>query len=329
MAADGTVAFSWQLAPFVPLVWPRIVAIQADPNGGLALIGFMREPDSYDDPPPELRLPGRVVTGFTKGTAQQGNTFVAKLDANGQHVWSTVMRRGSSDALTAVAVSSTSDVYVSGVACAMNLGAGRIDASSQREGICEGVILAKLAASDGHPLWTKAVRGEYWGSHRYSAVDQLVVGADDAIIMSGRYEGESPDFGGGPLPYDRGQTVPYVASYASDGTYRDSHGYTEIDRGFHHGGNGWLAVGPSGQRFLSIPRSTPEPGANDFSTTIAVMAPNGALERTLTFAGDRPVHTSGLAARGDGKLVVGIAYANTSALTVGAQYAASLTTLAP
>jgi hypothetical protein len=143
-------------------------------------------------------------------------------------------------------------------------------------------------SSDGGPGvgWPKHVGGSL-----EDVVDQVTVGQDGNVYLSGTFASEALDFGGGPLS-NAGEADAFVASFTPDGRHRWS-------RHFVGGFGGWrsilgVAVDPGGNAYVagSVGSRTVDFGggamANQWGTSIFLVGldATGGYRWARLFGGD-------------------------------------------
>jgi hypothetical protein len=155
-------------------------------------------------------------------SAGEGDVFVAKYDASGNHIWSRRAGSTDSDAGTSVAVDGAGNAFVVGFfRWTVDFGGGsRVSAG------LEDIFLAKYDASGNH-LWSRSFGSANQDFGRSIAVDAL-----GNVVLTGMFY-DSVDFGGGDL-VSTGAFDIVVAKYDASGTHLwsqhfgstgDEHGY--------------------------------------------------------------------------------------------------------
>lgn len=185
-----------------------------DPAGDLVVVGeFAGETDLGDGP---LDSSGQTA-------------FVAKYDGDdGALVWKTLLTGGVYRAINDVATDSDGDVIITG----QMRGRGLLGDTAVNGGSGSAVLVAKLAAADGDPLWARTFRGSGAAAGVRVAVD-----GSDGIVTGGIYR-DPIDLGCGSLPAAPGG-YPYnpdafVARFSQSGTCRwvktfSGEGYEEMN----------------------------------------------------------------------------------------------------
>lgn len=167
------------------------------------------------------------------------DAFVAKLSADGQHVWSKQYGAGSNDGAFAVALDAAGDVYVIGTF----QGTVDFDGQSLTAGASGDEFMMKLdgdtgarvwAVKLGYPLTDKqdlavsadgqaiAVVGAFYGTINLGGSNMTAVGADVAVAKYNGTGGHIWSRGFGGTGTDRGYAVALLANgdVAIAGTYR-------------------------------------------------------------------------------------------------------------
>ena len=158
------------------------------------------------------------VTGaFTDGTIFGGgpltnaggrDIFLAKINANGDTVWSKGFGGEQTDQGSSVAIDGTGNVFVTGsFSGTANFGGGPLTSAGEGD-----IFLAKFDAN-GNYVWSKRFGG--------SSFDLgLSVVADDAdhVVVTGGFQGTA-DFGGGPLTSAGGYDI-FLARFDAVGNHQ-------------------------------------------------------------------------------------------------------------
>ncbi len=146
--------------------------------------------------------------GSTLNSEGLDDTFVAKFDANGGHIWSDIIGGADGDRSERVSVDASDNVLVIGAFNgAGNFGMGTLTSAGSRD-----VFMVKFAAETGLPLLSQRIGGtgdDYgWGIRSDSSSSIYITG-----FMS-----DTVDFGGGDLT-SAGDTDVFVAKYNSSGAH--------------------------------------------------------------------------------------------------------------
>jgi hypothetical protein len=89
-------------------------------------------------------------------------------------------------------------------------GSGLLGGTVVNGGRGSAVLVAKLAAADGHPLWARTIRGSDLSPRGLS----VAVDGSGGIIIGGTYR-EPIDFGCGPLPRAAGDSAWYPDAFVA------------------------------------------------------------------------------------------------------------------
>jgi hypothetical protein len=173
------------------------LSMTTDPSGNVLFAGQTLGSVSFGGAP--LVLPG------------SGSAFVAKLDANGNHLWSRGFDGGLSMSYS-LALDTGGDVVVGGYFFStMNL-AAPADAGAPTLTSAGGpdYFLTKLAGNDGHHLWSHSY-GDTFGQQ----LIQVAVDTKNTITVTGATFG-SANFGGGPVG-SNGTGAGFIAHLDSAG----------------------------------------------------------------------------------------------------------------
>jgi hypothetical protein len=175
------------------------------------------------------------VTGTFTGTINFGNMplsttgpfdtdiFVAKLDSNGNHVWSKRFGDPSSQAAGGIAVNKAGNLFLTGsFNGTVDFGEGPLTSAGSTD-----VFVARLA-SDGATEWSAG-----FGDAAPQAGIRLAADEDGGVYVTGEFEGLT-NFGGGPLT-SAGATDIFFASFDAAGKHVRSQRYGGV--GFDRGGS--------------------------------------------------------------------------------------------
>jgi hypothetical protein len=149
-----------------------------------------------------LDLGGAPLTG--------GGAFVAKLDDEGNHLWSKSLSTSSvPPSPRAIATDRYDNVFLVGdFSSTVDFGGDPLISS----GGSQDVFLVKLD-SDGNHLWSQA-----FGDDAFQLGWGVAADSDGSVIITGEHNG-TIDFGGGPLSGDPGQTRVFLAKFDEDGAH--------------------------------------------------------------------------------------------------------------
>jgi hypothetical protein len=176
-------------------------AVSLDSSGNILLTGTTYGPVDFG--------------GGSKVAGSSADLFVAKLDKEGNHVWSGAFGDGSTQIGYGVAATPEGDVVVAGLLNgAMNLGVGKTITSAGGK----DVFVAKLKGDTGVAL--SAYR---YGDKLDQKAHGVAVGSDGSIVITGPMGGYC-NFGGATLSA-QGNADVFVAKLDASGTHVWSHNY--------------------------------------------------------------------------------------------------------
>jgi hypothetical protein len=168
-----------------------------------------------------------IVTGYLEGsvdfgggvlTGSGGDTFVAKFDAAGTHVWSKRFGGTDYDIGHGVAVDGSNDVIATGsFRASIEFGGGVLTAA----GAAHDIYVAKFDATGNH-VWSKS-----FGDASAQAAYGVAVDGSGNAIVTGFFD-SSVNFGGGVLTSAGGQDV-FVAKFNAAGNHLWSKGFGDAD----------------------------------------------------------------------------------------------------
>jgi hypothetical protein len=159
-----------------------------------------------------------LVTGSFEGTIDFGggaltstgpsDMFVAKLAADGSHVWSERFGDGASISVSAISEASDGGVLIAGgFRGTVDFGGGPLTSIESYHDI----FVVKLAF-DGSHIWSKQ-----FGNTNSEAANGISATMDGGAVVVGTFT-DTLDFGGGPL-VSAGSTDVFVVTLASDGSH--------------------------------------------------------------------------------------------------------------
>jgi hypothetical protein len=187
-----------------------------------------------------------VVAGYFNGTMSFGGSdlasaggrdiFVAKLDANGNHLWSERYGDASEQNALTVAVDVAGDAIVAGYfAGVVDFGGGALTSAGG-----DDIFLAKLRSADGAHIWSKR-----FGDASNQNPHEVAVDASGNVTLTGYFMG-TVYFGGGTLTAGSSGDM-YLAKFGSGGAHIWSRRFGD--------GNGAVgravSVDPSGNVFVT------------------------------------------------------------------------------
>jgi hypothetical protein len=218
-----------------------------------------------------------VVTGNFGGTADFGggplntangsyDTFVAKLDSSGNHVWSKRFGDKNPQYPVAVAIDGAGNVVVTGpFQGTVDFGGGPLTSAHSND-----IFVAKLDSSGDH-LWSKR-----FGGAGYQQGCAVAIDSAGNVVVAGEFE-STVDFGGGPLT-SAGSYDIYVAKLDANGDhvwskrFGDAEGQNAISMAIDSAGN----VAITGQMNGTVDFGDgPLAGAGGTSIYVAKLDPNG------------------------------------------------------
>lgn len=158
-----------------------------------------------------------VITGYFDGVIDFGDkklataglydTFIAKLDADGNHVWSQSFGDASGQYGTAIAIDAVDDIVLAGnVEGSISFGMSTHSSKGASD-----IFVAKFN-SQGDVLWSKS-----FGDSADQFVADVATNADRDIYVTGNMSG-SIDFGG-PTIVSSGVSNTFVAKLDRDGNH--------------------------------------------------------------------------------------------------------------
>lgn len=158
-----------------------------------------------------------LLTGFFAGTVDFGgvsltsagawDTFVAKFNASGNHIWSKRFGDASAQAGRSLVADAFGNVIAAGVfAGTVNFGGGSLTSAGQND-----IFLVKLNAFGNH-LWSKR-----FGDADNQDVFSVAVDTAGNVFITGFIQGAT-DFGGGSLTSAGGRDI-YLAKFDANGNH--------------------------------------------------------------------------------------------------------------
>ncbi len=136
------------------------------------------------------------------------NTFFAKLDTNGSHVWSKSFHGTSDQVLGGVAVNGVGEVFGTGrFFGSADFGGGPLVSTGGAD-----AFLVKLSTAGDH-LWSKRL-----GGADDQAGSSIAVDGSGNVVLTGSFDGSVSLGGNAPL-VSMGSTDIFVAKYDANGTY--------------------------------------------------------------------------------------------------------------
>ena len=170
-----------------------VAAVVADGGGNAVLAGLFAG---------SIDLGGGVLT-----SAGGDDAFVAKLDPNGNHLWSLRFGDASAQGATGVAVDAVGNVFVTGYfSGAVDFGGGALTSAGGQD-----VFVVRLDANGNH-VWSRR-----FGNSSNQAGAGVAVDPSGNVLLVGTFSG-SIDFGGGSLT-SAGSTDVFVAQLDAAGVH--------------------------------------------------------------------------------------------------------------
>ncbi|MDY0166923.1 MAG: SBBP repeat-containing protein, partial [Thermoguttaceae bacterium] len=167
---------------------------------------------------------GWVSGGFDTTFNGNADGFVAKLNAAGQHVWSTYLGGSGDDGAVGVAVDTSGNTLVTGWTFSAGWTAGGFD--TEFNGNADAFVV-KLSAAGGH-VWSTYLGGSGWDHGRGIATD-----AANSVLVTG-WTSSAGWVGGGFDTTYNGNTDAFVTKLTSAGGHSWSTylGGASEDRGY-------------------------------------------------------------------------------------------------
>ncbi len=199
----------------------RVTALAVDSNGDSWLTGYFIGA-------------GLDFGGGALPYAGSYDVFVAKLDSDGNHLFSASFGDGSDQRGRAIAVGPDGSVAIAGGANGTtNFGSGPLTSAGNFD------AFVALFEPTGAPRWSKnfgdANEQQTWG---------VAIDASGSVSVAGEMIGNA-DFGGGELS-SLGSFDVFVAKLAADSTHLWSHRYGDANADYHNS----LAAGPDGSLWV-------------------------------------------------------------------------------
>ncbi len=190
-SAGNLDAFVAKLSPSGDHVWSRSFgdgadqvaqSITTDAAGNVIITGYFAG---------TIDLGGGTLTS---SSAQDYDVFIAKLDPDGNHLWSRRFGDTASQGSRRVVVDPAGDVILAGsFDGTVDFGGGSLESAGGTTPGGTDIFLVKLDGATGGHVWSKRFGDE--GDQRCRAV---TIDASGNLIITGR-SGGTVDFGGGPL----------------------------------------------------------------------------------------------------------------------------------
>ena len=257
-------------------------AVAVDPSNDILIVGHFFDQITFEGAP--LTSAGANYDGF-----------VAKLDSNGNPIWSTSFGDTSGDSANGVASDSQEAVVVSGFfAGTVNFGGANHVSGGSEDG-----FVAKWD-TDGNPDWSVGFGAE---GNQY-AVDVATDGSD-SVVIAGFFSGAA-DLGGGDLVSAGSQDV-LAAKFDKDGKHVWSKSYGDGAAQHAHGvaANGAGSVALVGAAAGTVDFGAGSlAGSTDLDVFVAMLDSDGEHLWSKRFGDNEPQTARAIAFRVDGSVVV-------------------------
>jgi hypothetical protein len=257
------------------------------------------------------RLGNIIVAGSFEGTVDFGggelsssggfNMVLAKLDAQGNHVWS--RRFGDADQLTlgeikGIAVGDSSDIVITGAfAGTLDFGGAVLTSAGGLD-----MFLAKLDG-DGNHQWSQS-----YGAAAQQYPRGVAIDGQGNVVATGDFNGQV-DFGGGTLVNTSASDV-FVAKFDSSGNHLWSSRYGNANAGDYHRAQG-VAVDGAGNIVITGDYEGDIDfgggvlaGAGEYDVFVAKLAPSGAHMWSQGFGDEDEDYVKGIAVDDSANVVV-------------------------
>jgi hypothetical protein len=187
-------------------------AVAVDGSGNVVIVGTCTSVTDFGG--------GNIFT-----TANSGDIFVAKFDANGVHQWSRGFPgSGQTDDGFGVAVDGSGNVAITGsFTGTIDFGGGDLISAGGTD-----IVVAKYSAGGAH-LWSK----RFGNSTNNEVGNAVAMDASGNVVVTGQFAG-SVDFGGGPLTASATSVDIYIVKFDANGAHQWSQGFgsTQADVGY-------------------------------------------------------------------------------------------------
>jgi len=160
-----------------------VFGMSTGPEGTLSFGGYFSSPT--------LALGGELLKNDSPNGGKY-NVFVAKFDAQGEHVWSTALGGSSFAYVHGTAMNEQGDVFAAG-----GFEGGKL--------VTEGLTLSNAGKGDawvarfgptGKPVW-----GKSWGGPEHDACHSIAIAPDGGVAVVGSFQSPVISFGGGKFEH--------------------------------------------------------------------------------------------------------------------------------
>ncbi|MFO1481863.1 MAG: ELWxxDGT repeat protein [Verrucomicrobiaceae bacterium] len=214
--SDGTALWARSLGSSTTFESSLGLQLAASPDGGVVVAGGMLSST--------LSITGTATTLTNSGASGSSDWFAAKFDTAGTFQWARNAGGGTgTDTPSVLKAFSNGDMLITGTtsSASATFGAGGSTQQVYTNLGSSDVVLARLASSTGAQLWARRAAGI--GTD--AAVDLLVM-ADDSVVLTGNYSNGSMQLGSGEahattLTASVSSSKLFIANFSgSDGTLR-------------------------------------------------------------------------------------------------------------
>ncbi|APR83385.1 Tryptophan synthase alpha chain [Minicystis rosea] len=191
---DGSLGHVWSKS-FGGSNWDFANDVAVDTAGNLLITGSFHTTIDFGGGP-------------LTSSSSNGQSYLVKLTASGEHVWSKAFDDTSTGAGFRLAADPAGGVFMAGFETgAADLGNGPLADSGLEDG-----VLARFDAS-GNALWSKR-----FGTGAHDFLTGLASTSTGDVVVAGYFDGAiGPDFGSGPLTGLKAGRSPVVARLTPDG----------------------------------------------------------------------------------------------------------------
>jgi hypothetical protein len=218
VGAGGVDIFLAKLDPFGKTLWAKSFGNPADQFGYSVAV----------DAKGNVFITGKIVGSVDFGGGAPGvsagvgdNLFVAKLDPNGNHLWSRAFGDDNPQIGFSVAATPEGDVVVTGSLQGVIDFGGGISVNSAGK---SDIVVAKLAGPSGAVIWAHR-----YGDDQDQVANGVAVGSDGGVVITGSMSGHC-SFGGVDLDAHASSDA-FIAKLHPDGSPDWSHDYGSDNEG--------------------------------------------------------------------------------------------------